>query len=134
MERGNIISVLEGLANGVDPVTGELLPATSPYNHPEVIRALFHAVNLISNAKKPKKTMAEKQQENVNNGLPQNHGLPWDEKDVQAVISQFQSNSSFDAINDIAFKFSRKPNSIFLLLKKHEAISPELAIMWDEKF
>ena len=134
MERENIISVLEGLANGVDPVTGELLPATSPYNHPEVIRALFHAVNLISNAKKPKKTLAEKQQENVNNGLPQNHGLPWDEKDVQAVISQFQSNSSFGSINDIASQFSRKPNSIFSLLKKHEAISPELAIMWDGKF
>ena len=35
--------IIEALANGIDPETGEILPAQSPVNNPQVIRALFVA-------------------------------------------------------------------------------------------
>ena len=33
--------IIRGLAEGIDPTMGEVLPKESVYNNPEVIRALF---------------------------------------------------------------------------------------------
>jgi hypothetical protein len=35
--------IIEALANGIDPETGEVLPAQNAVNNPQVIRALFVA-------------------------------------------------------------------------------------------
>ncbi|EGU61756.1 hypothetical protein VINI7043_21551 [Vibrio nigripulchritudo ATCC 27043] len=35
------LEIVEALANGINPQTGEVLPSESPYNSPDVIRALF---------------------------------------------------------------------------------------------
>lgn len=40
--------VLENLANGIDPVTGELLGGDSPLHQAVVVRALFQAVKALS--------------------------------------------------------------------------------------
>jgi hypothetical protein len=34
-------------ANGINPITGEILPDASPYNDPAVIRALFEALRAL---------------------------------------------------------------------------------------
>lgn len=125
MNNETALNILDGLANGVDPVTGEVLPAVSPYNHPDVIRALFFAVNHLSKTKKPKKTVEQKQQENIEKGLPQNYGLPWEDSDVQVVINAYRSDVS---LSEIAHQQCRKPSSIISLLKKHGAITEEMAI------
>ncbi len=39
--------VIEVLARGIDPQTGELLPEDNPINNPHVIRALFIAVRAL---------------------------------------------------------------------------------------
>ncbi|MFO1319948.1 MAG: hypothetical protein U1F52_10045 [Burkholderiales bacterium] len=36
--------ILTALSNGTDPFTGRDFPADSPYQHPDVVRALFHAL------------------------------------------------------------------------------------------
>ncbi|WP_181902170.1 hypothetical protein [Thalassotalea euphylliae] len=41
MEHDQIVETLSTLANGVDPATGEVFPQESPYNQPNVIRALL---------------------------------------------------------------------------------------------
>ena len=55
-------AIVRSLADGVDPTTGEVLPAESVYNSPEVIRALFtlleqvnkeHEKDPLRNAGKP---------------------------------------------------------------------------------
>lgn len=33
------LEILQALAAGTDPITGEVFPADSPYNQPEIIRA-----------------------------------------------------------------------------------------------
>jgi hypothetical protein len=45
-------SIIEALANGVDPETGEVLSAQSVFNNPQVIRALFIATNALDSLAK----------------------------------------------------------------------------------
>lgn len=47
------LEILQALAAGTDLVTGEVFPADSPYNEPEIITALFFAINELE-------TLAEK--------------------------------------------------------------------------
>jgi len=131
MHQDKTISIIEGLANGIDPITGEILPEDSPYNHPEVIRALFHVINLVPKAKKPKKTIEQKQQDNIDKGLPKNFGLPWNDSDVQLVISNYNTNVSIEVI---ANQMARKASSIIGLLRKHGVISEDLAFTLGQKF
>ena len=51
MDKLESIHILKQLANGVDPYTGEILPEQSPYQHPQTVRALFHAVLAIEKNK-----------------------------------------------------------------------------------
>jgi hypothetical protein len=44
MERNNVLRILNALANGVHPATGEVFAADSPYQHPDTVRALFEAI------------------------------------------------------------------------------------------
>jgi hypothetical protein len=47
MERDQTLRILNALANGVHPATGERFAADSPYQHPEVVRALFEAMRAV---------------------------------------------------------------------------------------
>lgn len=44
MRENNYIEIIKSLANGIDPITGEVFPADSPYQQPDIIRALFYSV------------------------------------------------------------------------------------------
>jgi len=53
------LEILQALAAGTAPLTGEVFPANSPYNQPEIIRALFLAINqLEALAEKGKQSLA----------------------------------------------------------------------------
>lgn len=45
MEKARALQVLSVLAQGVDPMTGQMLPDNGPYNTPETIRALHIAMD-----------------------------------------------------------------------------------------
>jgi hypothetical protein len=47
MNTVKAVSLLQELANGEDPVSGKPLPQSCPCHEPEVIRALFYAVNMM---------------------------------------------------------------------------------------
>jgi hypothetical protein len=66
------LEILQALAAGTDPVTGEVFPSDSPYNQPEIIRALFFAINQIE-------ALAEKG----------NQGLPWSEDEDVLLTQRF---------------------------------------------
>ena len=51
MEREQALKILNALANGVHPATGEVFAADSPYQHPDTVRALFEAVRAIGGAR-----------------------------------------------------------------------------------
>lgn len=92
------LKIIEALANGIDPLTGEVLPSDSLHNNPEVIRALFAVIDHIkdSSSKRPKikKTLGQKRNENIKKGLPENAGLPWNEEQRNNLTEQFNSEVS----------------------------------------
>lgn len=124
MDHEKVYLVIDALANGIDPSTGECFPPDSPYNHPDVIRALFYVLRNKPPTKKQKKSVEEKQQDNIAKGLPKNYGLPWTEDIVDYVIRQFNANVAIEAI---AQEIARKPTSIIGLLKKKNIITEEQA-------
>ena len=44
MQKEQALRILNALANGVHPATGEKFAADSPYQHPDTVRALFEAM------------------------------------------------------------------------------------------
>jgi hypothetical protein len=52
MDAASSIHIIEALANGVDPHTGEVYPADSPYHHPQTVRALFMAMQALEVTRK----------------------------------------------------------------------------------
>ncbi|MDB5946415.1 MAG: hypothetical protein JWQ33_1441 [Ramlibacter sp.] len=46
--------IINVLAQGIHPVTGEMMPADSPYNEPPVIRALFAVSLALEGCEAPK--------------------------------------------------------------------------------
>ena len=75
--------ILQTLADGVNPMTGEVLPAQDSCNQPDVIRAL-HAV-LATDVKKAK-------------SQPANAGARWDDAEIEMLIAQFDSGMSTSEI------------------------------------
>jgi len=80
MELQSAREIIDTLAQGVHPVTGEVMPEDSPYNAPPVIRALF-AVSQALGQRKPRREP------------PPNAGKPWSAQED----SQLQAAFSADA-------------------------------------
>jgi hypothetical protein len=73
MELQTAQQIIDTLAQGIHPVTGEAMPEDSPYNAPPVIRALFAVSQALQG--QPTRTRREP---------PPNAGKAWrDEEDAQ---------------------------------------------------
>ena len=123
MDINHSIAILNTLANGVDPTSGEVFPRESVYNHPEIIRALYNCLEVLKHpAKKGKRTPQEKQQDNINRGLPRNAGMIWTEENKAALAEQF--NAAIMPA-DLATRFERTKASIIAQLKSQGLITEE---------
>ena len=95
--------IIEALANGIDPETGEDLAAQSVFNNPQVIRALFVASNALDSlVKREKREKREK-------SLPANAGNAWSETEDSELLSAFDNGNT---IKDIAAKHDRTEGAI----------------------
>lgn len=98
--------IVRVLAEGVDPSTGEILPAESIYNSPEVIRALF--------------TLLEYVNKSTGKDQLRNAGKPWTATEDDKLRDEFLSKGR---ITDIAKEHGRTYSAIesrlaYLGLKK----------------
>src|SRR6185312_7060586 len=103
MQLESALPIVRALADGVNPVTGEAYPETSPYAEP---RALFSAVDLMQ-----KEVEREKRRER----LPANFGKPWTEGEDRTLAAEFDGGLSMP---DIARRHARTQSSIRLRLEK----------------
>jgi len=91
MEQKEALVILEALANGVDPFTGEIYPPESPYQNAETVRALFMAIRELE-AKKPRK---EKKIKLGPDGTPlKQMGAAWSEEEDAALKAAFLTQST----------------------------------------
>ena len=93
-------SIIEALANGVDPETGEVLSAQSVFNNPQVIRALFIATKALDGLTK---------REQRKKTLPDKAGMAWSKLEDSELLSDFDVGRS---IKDIAAKHGRTEGAI----------------------
>jgi hypothetical protein len=89
--------LLEVLADGVNPMTGELLARDDSCNQPEIIRALHVAVRQLE------------QKANRARNLPENAGKPWTEEDERTLARMFDQHCSK---REICAYFKRTQGSI----------------------
>jgi hypothetical protein len=89
MEKSKAIAILKLLADGIHPVTGELLDKNHVTNEPDVIRALNTAVEALASEQKKIKRQRD---------LPERVGKPWSEQEDKALIKAFDNGSSLNAL------------------------------------
>ncbi len=109
MEIRKAQRIVEILAQGVDPATGEAFAADSLYNEPQIIRALFTVHEFVRRARKPPMSADERRRENVELGRPRNYGLPWTDDARAQVATAFQGGK---AIAELAATFERTQGAI----------------------
>ena len=90
--------LLKSLAEGVDPLTGEVLPEDHVCNQPELIRALYCVLGKLDEPKaKPKKTQAE------------NAGKPWTTEDDARLCQMFDAGATK---RELCERFQRSEGAI----------------------
>jgi len=94
------------LADGTNPFTGEIFPDDSPYQHPEMVRALHKAIELLE---------VEATRERKRKHLPENTGKPWTDEEDNQLISEFESNLR---IPEIAERHKRTTGGIQARLER----------------
>ena len=83
MDISQAREIIEALANGVNPVTGEVLPKNHCLNDADIVRALCTATEELKKAEKRK-----------NRKLPENAGKPWNEALDNELKDMFFSGKS----------------------------------------
>ena len=90
MEQQQAVRILNALANGVHPATGEVFSADSPYQHPDTVRALFEAMRAMnSGSLKPSITQTRKAVE-----TPANTFVRWTAEEEARLASGFDSGKT----------------------------------------
>ncbi len=123
MELTEARTIVRTLAQGVDPTTGEVFAADSPYNHPKVIRALF-TLHEHARATRGRMGADEKRQRNLERGLPGNAGLPWTDDDRARVASGFEDGRT---LTELAAALERSRSAIHAELVRQGLVEPVAA-------
>jgi hypothetical protein len=100
MELQTARAILDTLAQGIHPVTGEVMPEDSPYNAPPVIRALFAVSQALQGLPEPQATPAPRRQRE----LPANTGKPWTADDDEQLRLGFAAGTP---VKDLAAALGR---------------------------
>ena len=93
MEREQTLRILNALANGVHPATGEQFAADSPYQHPDTVRALCAAVRALDGSAAPA-AVTERRPAPPQSGA----GSRWSEEEEQRLVSAFDAGRTIDAL------------------------------------
>lgn len=100
MEITRVKEVLALLADGIDPVTGEIYPPESPYQQPEIIRALFTVLRHLEGAgEKPRERKP----------APDNAGAAWTAEQEEVLAADFKNGTP---VNELAARMGRTRGAI----------------------
>ncbi len=94
--------LLEGLADGMNPLTGEVLPPDDACNNPDIIRALHTILRELDRKTASKRT-------------PENAGKPWSKEDDAELCSRFDNGSS---VQELSQTFKRTRGAITSRLER----------------
>ena len=97
MEKEQALRILNALANGVHPATGEKFAADSPYQHPDTVRALFEAMRAVEGGSTQASAPIPAAQRRP--ALPQSgSGSRWSQEEEQRLVSAFDAGRTVDEL------------------------------------
>lgn len=85
MEKQTALHIVQTLAQGIDPHSGEIFLADSPYQHPDTVRALFEAAHALTGSPTPRARAASQQ------SAPNNAGKPWTADEDHVLAERFDA-------------------------------------------
>jgi hypothetical protein len=89
MDEIKAAEILKSLATGVDPGVGAGMPADSPLQSPDVVRALFLAAESLE---------ARVRLARRNTNLPRNAGKPWSKEEDDRLLAGFDGGIAVEAL------------------------------------
>ena len=114
MEDARALTIVTALASGVNPLTGELFAADSPYQSPDVIRALYIAVRALE-ATGRRRTRGP-------GAASSNAGKPWSDAEDRQLLSAFDNGQP---LAELAQTHGRTRGGIQARLIRHGRLTPE---------
>ena len=108
MELDRAKEIIQALADGVDPYTGERFPADGPYQRADTVRALYTTLEALD---KPKRVRAPRP---VDPNKPRAGG-PWTPEEEQRLRDAYAAHKP---IPEIAVDHGRTPGAITARLVK----------------
>jgi hypothetical protein len=78
MDDKKTLEIVRMLADGIDPITGEVFPAQSPYQNADIVRALHKAAEALNITKRKR-------------SLPARAGKSWEEDESNLLAERFDS-------------------------------------------
>jgi hypothetical protein len=95
MEKEQALRILNALANGVHPATGEKFAADGPYQHPDTVRALFEAMRAVEGSSAPAPVPERK----AAPPMPQSgSGSRWNPEEEQRLATAFDAGRTVDEL------------------------------------
>lgn len=114
MDEIKALAIVSALANGVNPLTGEIFPADSPYQTADVVRALFLARRALETPSKPR----------ARAHLPDNAGKRWTDEEDRKLLREFDRGGE---IPDLAQAHGRTTAGIQARLEKYGRVQTQIA-------
>jgi hypothetical protein len=127
MERQTAAHIIGTLAQGIDPHTGEKLPADHPCQHPDTVRALFQAVQALSDIPDARSRRAAAGAPDSaasppsSSAFSSNAGKPWSEQDDQALAAAFEAGKP---VSELAREHRRTRTAIQARLVRLGKLEP----------
>ncbi len=88
MDLEHAREILAALADGIDPISGEVLPPEDSCNTPEVIRALHTVLG------ETRITRIIKKEGSIERPFFENAGKPWTQEDDETLCTMFDEGST----------------------------------------
>lgn len=98
MEKEQTLRILNALANGVHPATGEMFAADGPYQHPDTVRALFEAMRAVEGGAVPGPVAAAPAPARKPALPPSGSGSRWSPEEEQRLASAFDAGRTVDEL------------------------------------
>ena len=111
MDAIQALTVVRSLANGVDPETGEIFPAESAYQRPQVVRALYEAATALERIERFDRRRSQ---------MPPKTGEPWSEEEDRRLLAAFDAGRS---LQELAAAHERTMGAVRARLLKYGRIN-----------
>lgn len=121
MDDSKALNIVFALANGVNPFTGEVFPADSVYQSPDIVRALFIAARALGGMREDAQPPAASPP-HARSQPPSNAGKPWSEAEDQRLLTEFDGGRT---PRELASLHGRTLAGIEARLQKHGRIQPQ---------